>query len=109
MTRRRWIYPKDGEPFEVSADYVQPVDKTAGESVLWNDRSYQDMSDPRFKSRTQHRAYMKANDLTTMDDFKGQWSGAAKRREEIVKGLDGSRKEDVARAIAKITHGIRSR
>ena len=99
--RRRWIYPKDGEPYEVGADYVQPVDKTAGESVLWNDKSYQDMGDPRFQSRTQHRAYMKQNDLTTCDDFKGEWAGAAKQREQIQSGADPQRREQIARLLQR--------
>ena len=99
--RRRWIYPKDGEPYEVGADYVQPVDKTAGDAILWSDRAYQDMGDPRFQSRTSHRLYMKQNNLTTADDFKGEWAGAAKRREEIQKGTDPQRREQIAHALQK--------
>ena len=99
MPRKRWIYPKDGEPFEVGEDYVQPIDKTAGDSVLWNDRAYQDMLDPRFQSRAQHRAYMKANNLTTADDFKGEWSKAAKQHEDFFKGVDPQRREQIARAL----------
>ena len=101
MSRKRWIYPKGGEPYEVGDDYVQPIDKTAGDSVLWNDRAYQDMRDPRFQSRAQHRAYMKRMNLTTADDFKGTWANAAKDRERISRGEDRERREQIARAMHK--------
>ena len=71
-------------------------------NVLWNDRAYQDMNDPRFNSRSTHREYMRANNLTTMDDFKGVWAGAQREREAIMKGSDPQRKHDIARALHQI-------
>ena len=99
MSRKRWIYPKGGDPIEVSQDYVQPRDATSADSVLWNDRSYQDMCDPRFQSRSEHRRYMAQNDLTTIDDFTETWNKAAKERERALRGIDPSRKEDLLKAI----------
>ena len=109
MTRRRWIYPKGGEPFEVSPDYEQPVDRTAGDSVLWNDRAYQDMNDPRFKSRSQHRAFMAANGLTTADDFTNTWKKSEEQRREISAGVNRTRKNDMVEAFRKISNGYRPR
>jgi hypothetical protein len=48
---------------------------------------------------------MKRNNLTTMDDFKGEWSRAAKAREEFYAGKDPSRKADVINAVNKHWRG----
>jgi len=87
------------ELIEVSLDYVPELPNT--DSVLWNDRAYQDVSDPRFTSRTSHREYMKANNLTTVDDFKEQFRRAREARLRFYRGEDASRKEDVARALER--------
>jgi len=84
---------------EVSDDYSPPP--ADHQNVLWNDRAYQDMNDPRFNSRSSHREFMRQNGLTTADDFKGTWDKAAQQREAWYKeGRDPTRREDVARAIA---------
>lgn len=105
--RKRWVYPRGGEPYEVGADYVQPVDKTSTDAVLYNDRLYQDDGDARYNSRKQHREYMKRNDLTTADDFKGAWQNAGKARERIAQGVDPERREQVARAVYQQLDGRR--
>ena len=87
----RWV--------EVPEDYTPEPPK--GDHLLWSDRAYQDMNDPRFSSRSQHREFMRQNGLTTADDFKGTWDKAAQQREAWYKeGRDPTRREDVARAIA---------
>lgn len=106
--RRRWIYI-NGVPHEVSQDYVQPRDKTPADGLLWNDRAYQDMCDPRFKSRSEHRQYMAQNGLATMDDFKETWAAAEKKREQFYQGVDPSRKQDVAKALERTLNGSRRR
>jgi hypothetical protein len=57
-------------------------------------------------SRKKHRDYMRRNNLTTMDDFKGDWDRAAKRREDVYTGRHDKavRREAVARAMEKL-HG----
>ena len=82
--RRRFIQV-GLELVEVSRDYV-PTPRNA-DALLWNDRSYQDANDPRFSSRSEHRAYMKANGLTTIDDYKGHFAAERKRRDEPKLGL----------------------
>ena len=90
---------------EVSQDYVPPV-RSITDAALWNDRSYdglQATDGTPIDSRTKHREYMKINDLTTADDFKGEWSEARKRRDEYFTGKKGSvSRDDVARAIAQL-------
>lgn len=98
MTRRRFIQI-NGELVEVGPGYRAPIRTTNTDAVLWNDRSYQDANDPRFKSRTQHREYMKRHGLTTVDDFKGHFAQAEKSRERFYKGEDSSRRADIARAM----------
>ena len=51
-------------------------------------------------SRSRHRDHMKRHNVTTADDFKGEWNKADRDREQIRKGgYDAkSRREDVARA-----------
>jgi hypothetical protein len=104
MARKRWVYI-NGEAVEVSENYVNQRSVTAADSVLWNDRSYQDMADPRFASRSQHREYMKRNGLTTADDFTNTWQAAAKDRERSMQGVDPSRKRDIAAALEKARRG----
>jgi hypothetical protein len=83
----------------ISTD-VQPVVNNH-DGILWNDRAYQDMNDPRFTSRTQHREYMKANGLTTVDDYKEQWAKQAKDREQFYHGIDPGRREEIIRALER--------
>jgi hypothetical protein len=104
MSRKRWVYI-NGEAIEVSPDFVNERTVTAADSVLWNDRSYQDMGDPRFASRKQHREYMKRNGLTTADDFTNTWQSAAKDRERALKGIDPTRKRDIAEAFHRVRRG----
>jgi len=73
---------------------------------LWNDREYQDMNDPRFSSRSQHRQYMRDNGLSTMDDWTQTWAKAAQERAAwYTEGRDPSRKSDVARALELVQQG----
>ena len=87
---------RNGHWVKVSDD-VQPEVRNH-DALLWNDRAYQDMNDPRFSSRSEHREYMKANGLTTVDDYKEQWAKQQKDREQFYHGIDPQRREDVMRA-----------
>lgn len=104
MSRRRWIQI-NGELIEVTPDYVGESRATSTDSVLWNDRSYQDMGDARFASRTQHREYMKQHGLTIADDYKGEWRSKEEHRIKARNGFDPTRKSDIVEAI----HKLRSR
>ena len=85
---------------EVGQDFVQ--DPKNHDSVLWNDREYQDVGDPRFASRTAHREYMKANNLTTYDDYKDTFKQAQKQRDDFyTRAPDPTRVQDSINAIQR--------
>ena len=96
MTRRRYVQI-NGELVEVPLDHVSAPRNH--DALLWNDRSYQDVNDPRFHSRTSHREYMKRTGLTTVDDFKSTFARAAEERAARARGEDASRRADIARAL----------
>lgn len=101
--RRRFIQI-NGELVEVPLNYQS--EPRGADSVLWNDRAYQDAGDPRFSSRTQHREFMKKNGLTTIDDF--NWSKDEKRRIELRQGKFSTR-SDVVEALRKVSSGYKPR
>lgn len=106
MARRRYIQNSEtGELVEVALDYQAPP-KNA-DHVLWNDRAYdglQATDGTAINSRSRHREYMKAHNLTLMDDFKGTWQKSREQRDAYFKEGKGgaTRREDVARAIATL-------
>jgi hypothetical protein len=97
--RRRYIQ-RDGELIEVPLNF-QPEPRNS-DAVLWNDRAYQDVGDPRFHSRTSHREFMRREGLTTVDDFKDSFKQAREKRLAFYRGEDTSRKADIARALEKV-------
>lgn len=73
--------------------------------VMGNDDLYQGMraSDGTdISTRAKHRAYMKANNLTTADDFKETWAKQEKERAAALAGEDKDRAQDIANAIHKL-------
>ena len=53
-------------------------------------------------TRAKHRAYMKANNLTTVDDFALTWRKDADERRARIAGEDPNRVRDIAEAIHKL-------
>mgnify|MGYP000120432398 FL=1 len=51
-------------------------------------------------TRTKHREYMKRNGFALIDDYRETFKKAEEKRIEAKRGIDPSRKEDIARAIA---------
>jgi hypothetical protein len=104
MTRRRWIQDrKTGELIEVTADYQPEMRTDSG--ALWGDRSYEGMKAPDgtdISTRTKHREYMKANGVTTMDDFKDTWAQAKVSRERYMTEGGSFKRADLERAIHKL-------
>jgi hypothetical protein len=104
MTRRRFIQDRQtGELIEVTADYQPELRTDSG--ALWGDRSYDGLratDGTDISSRTKHREYMRANNVTTMDDFKGTWAKAQEQRERLFTQGGTFRREDVARAIHQL-------
>lgn len=103
--KRTFVQMPDGElvPKEEVRERERPVDSGA----LWGDRNYAGLrsSDGTpIDTRTKHREYMRANGLTTIDDYPKHFERAAQERAKVFRGEDTSRREDVARALAKL-HG----
>jgi len=102
--KRKFIQQREPpyDLIEVPLDYEPEPRRHDG--LLYNDRGYDglratDGSD--ISSRTKHRRYMRANGLTTMDDFKESWAASRRARDEyFTTGKGGAvSRDDVARAI----------
>lgn len=103
--KRVWRQLSDGSLVEITAGDPRPV--RGNDSVLWNDRLYQDAGDPRFSSRSQHREFMRSRGLTTVDDYIETWKKAERQRAEFYTNApDKSRAEDVVRAFQNPKTGI---
>ena len=104
MTRRRYIQDRHtGELIEVTSDHQAPLRNDAG--VLWGDRHYDglkatDGSD--ISTRTKHRDYMRANNVTMADDFKDTWAKAREQRERLYTQGGTFSRRDVERAIHQL-------
>ena len=53
-------------------------------------------------SRSKHREYMRANNLTTADDFTQTWKKQAEQRNAVFAGQDNARGADIQAAIQKL-------
>lgn len=104
MTRRRYIQDREtGELIEVTQDYQAPLRNDSG--VLWGDRGYDgaratDGTD--ISTRTKHREYMRANNLTTVDDFQDSWAKAQEQRQRYYQQGGSIRRADVERAMHQV-------
>ena len=105
MTRRRFIQMREPpyELIEVTDDYTPAMRTDSG--ALWGDRSYDGMKAPDgtdISTRTKHREYMKANGVTTMDDFKETWAQAKVSREKYMTEGGSFKRADIERAIHQL-------
>lgn len=85
--------------------FFETVPALAIHNALAGDRHYDGMratDGTDISSRSKHREYMRANSLTTADDFTQTWKDAAKERERVFTGEDKSRAHDVRAAIEKL-------
>ena len=102
MTRRRWIQI-NGELVEVTKDYQPDLRTDSG--ALWGDRSYDGLratDGTDISTRSKHREYMKANNLTTVDDFQASWAKAQEQRAKYVQQGGTFSRRDVERAIHQL-------
>lgn len=111
MSRKRWYQDREtGELIPIDENNQPELRQAHADGVLWNDRAYQDMGDPRFASRTEHREYMKANGLTTTDDFKDQWRKSEAARIGSRQGKTrGQFHAEIAQSIEKLNAGYKPR
>lgn len=88
--KERGVFVWDPKVGKLVRPWEREMDETAEarSAPIMVDRFYEGVPSPRgdgvvFQSRRQHREYMKAHNLTTIDDFNspgGQWDRAAERR-----------------------------
>lgn len=104
MTRRRYIQdPKTLELIEITEDHLPQLRTDSG--VLWGDRHYDGLKatdGADISTRTRHREYMKANNVTVADDFKQTWAQAKERRERYHQQGGSFSKSDIERAIHQV-------
>ena len=103
--RGRWIYDPALGKCVRAEEYHAP--EMALHAPIMMDRFYEntkatDGTD--IGSRRKHRAYMKEHNLTTADDFGGEWKRAQARRDALKEGKwsDPKRREALERAFYKI-------
>lgn len=53
-------------------------------------------------SRSKHREYMRANSLTTADDFSETWKRQAQERAVVMAGDDKTRAADIAHVVSQL-------
>ena len=107
MTRRRYIQdPKTLELIEVTPDYMPPERMNAAKNnALAGDRHYDNMratDGTDISTRTRHREYMRANNLTTVDDFQQTWAKAKEARESYYQRGGSFSKSDIERAMHQL-------
>lgn len=106
MARKSWIQDPDTGELIPRDEYV-PKHSLSDHHLIIGDRHYdglQATDGTDISTRAKHRAYMKAHNLTTLDDYQGKFQAEAKHRAEYFQTGKGgaTRKEDVARAIADL-------
>lgn len=110
MPRKSWIQDPDTGELIPKDEYV-PKHALRPHFMVIGDLHYdglQATDGTDISTRAKHREYMKRHNLTTMDDFQGQWKKQAEQRARYFRGEPGTgavRREDIARAI----HDLESR
>ncbi|HAM41748.1 MAG TPA: hypothetical protein DCP69_10560 [Candidatus Omnitrophica bacterium] len=98
--------PETGELIPAS-EYVRPASTRALDAPIMAGRFYENVctvDGVDIGSRKKRREYMRSNNLADTDDFKGEWTKAAKRRDEIREGRHDSkeRREALGRAMYQL-------
>lgn len=107
MSCRRYIQRRE-PPYDLIevSEHFQPALPTDS-GALWGDSSYDGMratDGTDISTRSKHREYMRANNLTTMDDYKETWSKAKAQRELYRQHGGTFTRRDVDRAIYELQH-----
>lgn len=90
---------------QVMERFFEVVPALALHNAVASERHYDGLRAPDgspIDTRAKHRAYMKANNVTTIDDFAGTWRKAAEERKARLAGEDPQRARDIAEAVAKL-------
>jgi hypothetical protein len=102
---KRWVYRKNEatgevECIEVGADFTgaERRAQTGTEELTYGKAGVATDGTP-IDSRRKHAEYMKRNNLTLADDFKGTWAKAEAERGAFFGGKDSTRRDAVGRAV----------
>lgn len=106
MTRRRWIYPGNGQPpIEVGADYVP---EPRGPFVMGDLPSYQSPIDNRWiDGRAARREDMARNNCRPWEGMAQERKEAARRAEYQSQQVDRQLSAVVERSLMQISEGSR--
>lgn len=87
MARRRWIYPRDGEPFEVTDDYI--AEPPQAPAVMPDLPGYQSpVSGIWVEGRRSRREDLKRHNCRPYEGFEQENKEAQKHRQEQAVKLD---------------------
>ena len=106
MARTTYVQDPDTGELVPKNEYV-PKHSLAKHHLIIGDRHYDGLKatdGTDISTRAKHRAYMKANNLTTMDDFQSTFNKAREKRDAyFTTGKGGATsRDDVARAIHQL-------
>ena len=114
MTRRRWVYTSGGRPLEapveVDLEWRQPdagPSRRSEAEVYGNLTPATDGTD--ISSRTKHREYMKANNLTLAEDYTQSWEKARRERESHYLGTSAGERRAIADDVGRALYETRRR
>jgi len=88
--------------------FFTPPDPARALDYLISETIYEGLQAPDgadISTRAKHRAYMRDNNLTTIDDFSETWKRAAREREASMAGQDASRVRDIVDAVNRLERG----
>lgn len=108
MTRKRYVQHPETLELVPEEEFfcARIVLYSAKNNPLAGDRHYDGLratDGADISTRSKHREYMRAKNLTTIDDFTETWKKAEKEREKLFTGAPSSeRKEDIARAFRQL-------
>jgi hypothetical protein len=90
---------------DVMQRFINVVPALAIDNALASERHYEGLratDGTPIDTRAKHRAYMKAHNLTTIDDFQQTWKREADARAARLAGDDPMRARDIVEAIQKL-------
>ena len=85
--------------------FFETVPGLAIHNALAGDRHYDGLratDGTDISTRDKHRAYMKANNLTTADDYTKTWAQQAEQRATVMSGQDNTRAADIRAAVERL-------
>jgi hypothetical protein len=100
-------YRQDRETLELVEMFTEDYVPSNCDAALWGDRHYDGMKTAEgvdISSRTKHREYMKRHNLTTYDDFSGEFERRQRERDSYHAGEHGTvNRRDIEHVIEQLS------